>query len=351
MDRVIPELLIWYKNNARDLPWRNTQDPYRIWVSEIILQQTRVEQGMSFYMNFINNFNDFCQLASAPEDAVLRIWQGLGYYSRARNMMKAAEIVCAQHGGKMPCSHNEILALPGIGPYTAAAIASFAFGLPIPALDGNVRRVGSRFLGLTDVLGSSSSDKLISDYLKLFIAKTDAGIFNQAMIEIGARICKPQNPLCEECPLSEQCVAFQKGLQHELPIVLRKKPPTDSHIDYLWLEADGHTWLKKRDLSGIWKGLYEFPSKTAENEKSLVFPFDEWLKDSEKARILSVSEYKHQLTHRTIYARLWHLSTSLNNIVGKKEFIQIKSASIEAYPVHRLMLKFLEKNETKTNHD
>lgn len=345
MDIVIPDLLIWYRQNARDLPWRNTQDPYSIWVSEIILQQTRVEQGLAFYMNFINNFNDFCHIANSPEDAILRVWQGLGYYSRARNMIKAAEIICRDYGGKMPAQYDQILSLPGIGEYTAAAISSFAFGLPHPALDGNVRRVGSRFLGLAEVLGSKQSDQIIKEYLRQHISKTDPGEFNQAMIEIGATVCKPQKPACHSCPLSAQCVAYQKGIQNELPVTARKKSPVNSYIDFLWLEAEDFTWLRKRDNNGIWKGLYEFPSKINEKATKQVFPFEDWLKNPENAQIIEVTEFKHQLTHRTIFARLWHLSTSLNNIVNKNEYLQINIANIETFPVHRLMLKFLEKKQ------
>jgi len=301
-------------------------------------------------MNFINNFHDFCHIANSPEDSILRVWQGLGYYSRARNMIKTAEIICHDFGGKMPANHKQILSLPGIGAYTAAAIASFAFGLPHAALDGNVRRVGSRFLGLYEVLGSKQSDKIITEYLEQHIPINEAGEFNQALIEIGATVCKPQKPDCHSCPLSKQCVAYQKNTQNELPVVARKKAPVNSYLDYMWLEADGYTWLTKRDNHGIWKGLYEFPAKTRDAETGN-FPFEDWIINPEYASILSVKEYKHQLTHRTIYARLWHLSTSLNNIVNKNEFTRIESVSIEAYPVHRLMLKFIEQKETTTHHD
>lgn len=302
-------------------------------------------------MNFINNFHDFCHIANSPEDAVLRVWQGLGYYSRARNMMKAAEIVCQKHGGKLPADFEEIIALPGIGQYTASAIASFAFGLPYPAVDGNVRRVGSRFLGLTDVLGSKQSDKTITEYLKNHITQTEPGTFNQAMIEIGASVCTPQKPDCFQCPLAAECVAFHKGLQQTLPITAKKRAPTNAYLDYLWIEAEGHTWIQKRDNKSIWKGLYEFPAQQNSGTNSAKFPFSDWLKNDGKAEIKAVNEFKHQLTHRTIYARLWHLSTSLNNIVSKKEYIKITSESLQTYPLHRLMLKFLDKNANTKNND
>jgi A/G-specific adenine glycosylase len=333
----------WYEINARKLPWRETLNPYFIWVSEIILQQTRVAQGLPFYYNFITNFPTIKSLAEASEDAVLKVWQGLGYYSRARNMMKTAQIVMNNHQGQFPKNLPELKLLPGIGNYTAAAIGSFAFNIKMPAVDGNVRRVAARFFGLEDPIGTQKSDLLIESLLLNEMGDCPPALFNQAMIELGALVCKPTSPLCAECPLKENCIAFSRNLQELLPVKMAKKAPKPTHIHYLFIESENHTWIEKRPDNGIWKGLYEFPN-TPGNEHNLQSnPFHDWFIDSTQTVVNEPISFKHQLTHQTIFATLWQFSCKEANIVEEKlkNKIKIDISEIHQFPVHKLMYRFL----------
>lgn len=335
----------WYNKNARNLPWRGTSDPYFIWVSEIILQQTRVVQGLPFYYNFITNFPTIKSLAEAPEDAVLKIWQGLGYYSRARNMMKAAKIIVEKHQGIFPDTIEELKKIPGIGNYTAAAVGSFAFNIRIPAIDGNVRRVASRLYGLHDPIGTKSSDEKIHELLLTEMQPCPPALFNQAMMEIGATVCTPANPACQACPFEQVCVAKENNLQKILPVKTGKKPAKMVRLDYIFIQSDTFTWLQKRPTDSIWKGLYEFPNTEGAVSDNAVNPFHEWFKLPEETEIIEPVTLKHQLTHQTIFATLWQFSCKEANIVEEKlqDKIKVKISEIDTFPVHRLMLKFLEK--------
>ncbi|NBP04843.1 MAG: A/G-specific adenine glycosylase [Bacteroidetes bacterium] len=335
----------WYEEKARNLPWRETSDPYLIWVSEIILQQTRVAQGLPFYYNFITKFPSVKSLAEASEDEVLKIWQGLGYYSRARNMMKAAQIILKEYKGSFPDSIEELKKIPGIGNYTAAAIGSFAFNIRIPAIDGNVRRVASRLYGLHEPIGTPNSDKKIEALLLNEMQPCPPALFNQAMMEIGATVCKPANPECTQCPYEDVCVARIKNLQKILPVKSVKKAPREVYLDYLFINAEGFTWLQKRTTDSIWKGLYEFPNiQNTKNSKD-VNPFQDWFVNNEDTQMHKPFTIKHQLTHQTIFATLWQFSCKEANIVEEKiqDKLRLKLSEIHAFPAHRLMLKFLEK--------
>jgi A/G-specific adenine glycosylase len=336
-------LLGWYEKNARKLPWRETLNPHHIWVSEIILQQTRVAQGLPFYYNFITNFPTIKSLAEAPEDAVLKVWQGLGYYSRARNMMKTAQIIMRKHQGQFPSNIAELRLLPGIGNYTAAAIGSFAFNIKMPAVDGNVRRVAARFFGLDDPIGTQKSDQLIESLLLDEMRDCPPALFNQAMIELGALVCKPTSPSCAECPLKENCIAFSKNLQEMLPVKIAKKAPKPIYMDYLFIESENHTWIEKRPDNGIWKGLYEFPNTISNGNKLQPNPFHEWFANSAETIMHEPRTFKHQLTHQTIFATLWQFSCKEANIVGEKlnNKIKISVSEIHQFPVHKLMYRFL----------
>jgi A/G-specific adenine glycosylase len=333
----------WYLENARKLPWRDTSDPYLIWVSEIILQQTRVEQGTPFYYNFITKFPTIESLATASEDDVLKVWQGLGYYSRARNMIKAARVIVETHNSKFPKTIDELKRIPGIGSYTAAAVGSFAFNVRMPAIDGNVRRVASRLYGLHDPIGTPKSDARIEQRLLREMLPCEPALFNQAMIEIGAMVCKPLNPNCEECPLNKTCLSYKHDLQKILPVKPVKKAPKQVFLDYIFLNCEGNTWIQKRPNNAIWKGLYEFPNIQQNTESRVKNPFESWFLNEEETELKPMIQFKHQLTHQTIFATLWQFSCKEANIVKAniKGKFKVKISDLQEFPVHKLMYRFI----------
>ena len=249
----------WFSQNKRDLPWRHTKNPYFIWLSEVILQQTQVVQGLPYYLNFCEKYPIIQDLANAPEDEVLKLWQGLGYYSRARNLHKTAKIITEKHNGIFPNNYDEIRALPGVGDYTAAAIASFAFDLCYPVLDGNVSRVISRMFGVTAPIDTSTGKAELMKILNKQIDKKNPGEFNQAIMEFGSICCKPRQPLCLECPFQKNCYAFRHEVVETLPIKKNKTAVKPRRLDYLVCIEDDHIWVKKRTDRDIWQHLYDFP--------------------------------------------------------------------------------------------
>lgn len=251
-------LIGWYLRHARDLPWRHTRDPYRIWLSEVILQQTRVDQGLPYYQRFVDRFPDPESLAAAPVEEVLRLWQGLGYYTRGRNLHRCAREIVQHHGGRFPESYTALLALPGVGPYTAAAIASFAFGIAVPVVDGNVLRFLSRLHGIGDDIGLPATRKKIETLARGMMPPDRAGLFNQAIMEFGALHCTPSAPRCGDCPFSDSCVALARGLQAELPRKSPARPRRDRWFYYLVFRHRGLTALGARPGGDIWTGLYEY---------------------------------------------------------------------------------------------
>ncbi len=303
MDREAVELLLsWYQVNKRDLPWRHTSDPYRIWISEIMLQQTRVEAVKSYYAAFLEAFPTIEALANADEERLLKLWEGLGYYSRARNLRRAARTVMEQHGGKLPASVRELRKLCGIGDYTAGAIASIAFGIPAPAVDGNVLRVLSRLSGSEMDIALPVTKKHFADGLEKVIPSDRAGDFTQAMIELGATVCVPNGEArCEACPLREICVARREGRMDELPVKSAKKPRRMEDLTVLLIRDEGRTVLRKRPAKGLLAGLYELPNfagHVSEGEipalvRSLGF---------EPIRVERIEDSKHIFTHVE-----WHM--------------------------------------------
>lgn len=258
------QLISWYGQNQRSLPWRNTKDPYRIWLSEIILQQTRVNQGLPYYQGFLEHFPKVGDLASASEQEVLALWQGLGYYSRARNLHAAAKIIQNEYGGVFPADYQKIKALPGIGPYTAAAIASFAFNLCHPVVDGNVIRFICRLEGIYEPVQSSLCRKKIEESLAGRIDRKEPGAFNQAIMEFGALACTPLNPLCRRepgaCPFAHVCHAFAHGAEAHLPVKEKKKPLPVWQLHYvLVFDRNDTVWLRKRGYDDLWRGMYDLP--------------------------------------------------------------------------------------------
>ena len=248
----------WYAINKRDLPWRSTVNPYHIWLSEIILQQTRVEQGLPYYLKFIDTFPVVADLANADEDLVLKLWQGLGYYSRARNLQFSAKLILSEFGGNFPDNHADILKLKGVGPYTAAAISSFSFGLPFAVLDGNVIRVLSRVFGIQTPFDTTAGKKQFQKLAQELLDKKNSAEYNQAIMEFGALQCVPKSPKCNHCPIVNDCIAFNTNTVSLLPVKSKKLKVKSRFLHFLVVNKNNEVLIGKRK-SGIWQGLYEFP--------------------------------------------------------------------------------------------
>jgi A/G-specific adenine glycosylase len=340
-------LIKWYEKNKRDLPWRRTNDPYRIWVSEIILQQTRIEQGWNYYLHFLEKFPDLRTLAEAEEEEVLKLWQGLGYYSRARNMLATAKEIINLHRGIFPKTYDGIRKLKGIGDYTAAAISSIAFGIPSPAVDGNVLRFFSRFFGIREPVDTQKGKIAVLEKAKKLISHECPGEFNQAIMEFGALQCK-LTPDCKTCPLKSGCVAFKGNCISEYPVKSKKQGQHTRYFHYLFITTGKgqkrSVFLKKRTGNDIWKNLFDFPlieTVKAENNKNLVLS-KEWNNffSGMKVALLKESKtYRHILTHQVIMAKFYHLEILPG---AGLPFQKIHLNDIGKYPVPRLIEKFIE---------
>lgn len=340
------QILKWYKTHQRDLPWRHTRDAYKIWLSEVILQQTRVDQGTAYYQKFVERFPEIKDLAEAPEQEVLKLWQGLGYYSRARNLHHAANQLMNDYKGIFPDTYEEIRTLKGVGEYTAAAIASIAFGEPEVVVDGNVKRVLARIFGLEDV-----SKKLYTRSKEIMEKELDherAGDFNQAVMEFGALQCTPQSPSCTKCVFKSSCFAYSNDMVDRLPVRETKKKPRKRYFSYFVLHPQEKSIvLSKRSDDDIWKNLFEFPlietTSEANAENLLQEPdFISWF--GNKAGIAESSKtFKHQLSHQTIYAR-YHVIDH-ENIELPREWIVVSIEELENYPVSRLIEKYFDDSD------
>jgi len=336
------KLLIWYEENKRSLPWRKTSDAYKVWLSEIIMQQTRIEQGLPYYLKFIDAFPQIKYLAEADEQQVLKLWEGLGYYSRARNLHKTAQIIIEQYNSKFPDSYTELLKLKGVGPYTAAAIASIVFNEPIAAIDGNVLRVVSRLFLIEEPVDRSSTVNSIRSILQEFITKEDPGTFNQAMMELGALICTPKKPNCDACPVSVHCLGFENGVQDKLPVKVGKIKVKQEYFNYLIPDLDGKTEISKRN-SGIWTGLYQFPLIVSKDRLLDVDEIEAIIEErgyGPPINLISSPIIKHVLTHKKIKACFWSFETiSIND---NKESIIIKKSDLVKYPLPQLLVNFIK---------
>ncbi len=336
-------LLLWYLQNKRDLPWRNTTNPYPIWLSEIMLQQTRVAQGLPYFLAFTEAFPTILDLAKADEEQVLKLWQGLGYYSRARNMHKTAQIIAFDLGGNFPNNYNDLIKLKGIGEYTAAAIASFAFNEVVPAVDGNVFRVLSRYFNIDTDIASSGAKKEFTALAKELIPNDNPALFNQAIMEFGALQCVPKNPNCESCIFNNSCAALQKKKVAQLPVKSKKVKVANRYLNYLvFLDNNNNTIINKRTEKGIWHNLYEFPVIEAESE----LDFDS-LSNIIKNRysendILSVTTYNneqiiHKLSHQKLHINFYKVA------VSKKISNGINLNSLRNFPFPIVIFNFIEK--------
>lgn len=263
-------LLTWFKHNSRDLPWRKTNDPYKIWICEILLQQTQVKQGLNHYVRFVERFPDVKSLAEAHEDEVLLYWKGLGYYSRALNLHKAAKQIMNDFAGKFPDDYNEILSLKGVGKYTAAAIASIAFNLKYPAVDGNFYRVLSRLFADNFDVSKPSAFNYFSELALMMMPETNFGDFNEAMMDLGAEICRPKNPTCGICPLQNDCLAFSSGTVQNFPVKTKKTKVTDLQLHFYFINFGDKFLVKRRGDDFIWKKLYEFSTELPAELQSMI---------------------------------------------------------------------------------
>jgi len=310
------QLVLWYLQNKRILPWRNTVNPYKIWLSEIILQQTRVDQGMAYYFKFEENFPTVQELALASEEQVLKLWQGLGYYSRARNLHFSAKFIVNELQGEFPRTYNDIIKLKGIGDYTASAIASICFNEPNAVVDGNVYRVLARYFGIKTSINSTKGIKEFKQLAQQLINTEDPGNHNQAIMEFGARLCKPQNPDCTICPLNESCVALSLKLVKELPVKEKKLKIKNRYFNYLVIQTDSNkTKIVKRE-KGIWRNLYEFPlieTVSEIDEKELIEHkiFNELFETSNVTiKLFNKEDIVHKLSHQHIHTKFWILNAN-----------------------------------------
>ena len=317
-------ILHWYAENGRDLPWRKTSDPYAVWLSEIILQQTRVAQGRSYWERFLERFPSVEALAAAPEDEVLRLWQGLGYYSRARNLHAAARQIVA--AGGFPDTLEGIRSLKGVGDYTAAAIGSIAFGLPAAVVDGNVYRVLARHFGITEPVGTTRAKKEFTALATRLLPPDEPAAFNQGMMDFGALCCTPVNPDCPLCPLQTSCHAFRTGRVDRLPVKKAGAKPVERRLTYIYVRFEGRTVLHRRGPGDIWQGLWE-PWETGEVPPGAVSV---------------VKGLRHQLTHRTLLADLW-LWEPAEPPALPEGYIWVEEAELDRYAKPRLFEKLLER--------
>ncbi len=342
------KLMQWFATNHRPLPWKGEKAPYLIWLSEIILQQTRVEQGLPYFEKFKHKYPTVQDLANAPEDEVMKMWEGLGYYSRARNLHTAAKYIAHDLGGVFPKNYNDIRGLKGVGPYTAAAIASFAFDLPYAVVDGNVYRVLSRFFGIEEPIDTTAGKKKFAQLAQELLDKQQPGSYNQAIMDFGATHCTPVAPACKKCLMQTDCTAFQKRMIARLPIKSKKLKRRQRFFNYLLLNHNGQLILKKRTKKDIWQNLYEFPlieTNALVEERQILKKhqlWKEWMHDA-NAKIERVSEpLKQDLTHQRIIVRFWEISLSDEfSKPGDGNWIMIDRENIREYAFPKVIDTYL----------
>jgi A/G-specific adenine glycosylase len=335
-------LTSWYLKNKRELPWRQKKDPYHIWLSEIILQQTRIEQGLPYYLKFVEAFPSVFELANAPLDTVLKNWQGLGYYSRARNLHTAAKFVAEELGGVFPQNYKGLKELKGVGDYTASAIASICYQEPVAVVDGNVYRVLARYFDIDTPINSTAGIKEFKALAEELLDSKNPGDYNQAIMEFGALQCKPQLPLCNTCPLANSCLALKNAKVGTLPVKLKKAKVKKRYFNYLvFLSEENNTILQKRKGKGIWEGLYQFPLL----ETNTVLSPEEIIDDPKfremagpgkpEITLFNVNPVVHKLSHQHLYTRFW--------LIEKKQLPEkgIPAQSLKEYPVPVLIANFL----------
>lgn len=337
------------------MPWLNEKNAYKIWLSEIILQQTTVAQGTPYYLKFSEKYPTVQDLAAASNDEVMKMWEGLGYYSRARNLHFTAQFITEQYGGKFPDTYDDILKLKGVGTYTAAAIASFAYDLPFAVLDGNVFRVLARFFGLDVPIDSGEGKKTFAALAQIALDKTQPAAYNQAIMNFGATVCTPTAPDCKNCALSLHCTAFQTKRVSELPVKIKKTAKKDLFLQYIIVHSDDYTFIRKRTASDIWRDLYEFPlietpQFVLDEDEAVSFFIENTLKQYVSADFFLIKKskiYKQVLTHRNVYAVFWEINVDSDFSFSDKNFLKIPYLQLNGYAFPKVIDNFF-KDKTLT---
>lgn len=340
------EILIhWYSKNKRILPWRENIDPYRVWLSEIILQQTRVEQGLPYFIKFTDNYPEVIDLAVASESEILKMWQGLGYYSRARNLHFTAKTVAEVYSGQFPRTFAELKKLKGVGDYTAAAIASICFNEPVPVVDGNVYRFLSRYFGIETPIDSTEGKKIFFSQAGSLIPEKNPGDFNQAMMEFGALICTPQNPDCTSCVFSETCFAFRNNKVAKFPVKKGKTKVLPLYLNYAHIQSVNGFYLQQRPANGVWGNMFEFPVLATEQPatKQQLNDFFDQLGLNLSDQTATSEPIKHLLTHKRIEAR-FHSFEPKKYQASENLHLVNEPKSLEKYALPKLIEQFVEKS-------
>lgn len=344
-------LRIWYLKNRRELPWRDTTDPYLIWLSEIMLQQTRVEQGLPYWTRFATTFPTVTDLANAPEKLIMRMWQGLGYYSRARNLHAAAKQVSSDFEGNFPSNYKDIRALKGIGDYTAAAIASFSFNLPHAVVDGNVYRFLSRLFGIETPIDSTEGKKMFAELAEKLLDKKNPALHNQAIMEFGAIQCKPSNPDCGSCPFAQSCIARQNQKVNVLPVKSKKTKVRDRHFHFIIIHDGKKTVVSKRISKDIWQGLYQFPlieieSKTTLKPEAVISFASEISGINDLVLKRKSAQIKHLLSHQVLHCFFWWVNAEkLNSRKAAINYEVMDINNLDNIGMPQLIVKYLSEHD------
>ncbi|WP_245411596.1 A/G-specific adenine glycosylase [Alkalicoccus urumqiensis] len=326
------DLLAWYRSEKRDLPWRRENDPYRIWVSEIMLQQTKVDTVIPYYERFMNDFPTLQALAEAPEEKVLKAWEGLGYYSRARNLHAAVKEVQSHYGGRVPDSEKEIHQLKGVGPYTAGAVLSIAYQVPAPAVDGNVMRVLSRLFSMYDDITKASTRKMFEEIIRDIISEEDPSSFNQALMELGAVICTPTSPGCLLCPVADHCRASAEGVQELLPVKPKKKAPKTVHLQSLVLSSEDAVLVEKRPEKGLLANLWQFPM-LADGEPEAMWTNYAKQRDGTVRNLTYVAHIRHVFSHLVWEIDVYKAEGSISSPEERQAWMTEAQMDEAAFPV------------------
>ncbi|MFZ1703240.1 MAG: A/G-specific adenine glycosylase [Saprospiraceae bacterium] len=343
------DLIQWHKKNPRPMPWLETKDPYQIWISEIILQQTRVAQGWAYYQRFIQRFPTIHTLYAADETEIIKYWEGLGYYARIRNIIKTANVIVGQYNGHFPKTYDDLLKLPGIGPYTAAAIAGFAFEVPTPVLDGNVLRVVSRLLAIETPSQNQKTKQQIYHFLHQAIQKTLPSSFNQALMNYGALVCTPSNPNCPTCTFQHRCISLLKNIVASIPAKKIKMEKKERYFHYFVLTDPKQktTLLSQRNEKDIWRLLFQFPLLEKEDDLSLdmnsiVSALKEMGIEVSSPHLHSVEKHHQLLTHQKIHFHFYDIRTEFHGTKTQTKYFKVNLTEVKSYTLPVILIKFLK---------